>query len=190
VRRLVVIGYRLAGDVNGSHAFYGREDLKRCKRCNGLLAKWEESLVGLVLRMRRRCDISTTYDGVLVVSERFRAFCAENVLTGAIFVPLPDDPGFFRLDSKNIVEFDAERAGTRFINRCDVCGQFESVVGTRPFFLKPGSAIPDMGFARTDLEFASGDEKGPEILCGPSAGRMLNEAWRRKVLRGLDLLEV
>ena len=177
-----MLGYCLWCHFNDSDAFSDRDDVRRCKDCGQLTAKWKESLVGLKVRKRRNADISVTYDGVVVVSHRFKQVCEQNKLTGAVFLPLPSDPSFFRITSVKIVKFDPVPAKTEFENLCPTCGQYESVTRTKPLTLKKRSVVPDMGFARTDLEFASDDEKHPLLLCGVSAGKMLKEAG----LRGLE----
>jgi len=175
-------GYCLHCHFNDSYAFSDRDDVRRCKDCGQLTAKWKESLVGLKVHKRRKADISATYDGVTVVSHRFKQICEQNKLTGAVFIPLPSDPAFFRITSLKIVKFDPVPAETEFENLCPTCGQYESVTGVTPITLRRRSVVPDMGFARTDLEFASNDEKHPLILCGVSAGKILKEAR----LRGLE----
>ena len=82
--------------------------------------------------------------------------------------------------------FDAERRGTRFVNRCSSCGQYESIVGATPVYLKPGSNIRQNEFVRTDLAFGSEDEKSPLLLCGSVAARALKES----PLGGVELLAV
>jgi len=178
-----MIGYRLDGHDNGSHAFYDRPDVRRCAACGELLDKWNESLTRLRVRGRRKFDISATYDGVLVVSHRFRGACEANALTGLEFTSLPRDPDFSAINSPDVVQFDAERAHTQFINRCSTCGRYKEVIGPDPVSLKPGNTIPDRGFVRTDLEFASGDEKHPLILCGTTTGQILKQSG----LKGLEL---
>ncbi len=159
--------------------------LRRCATCGHLLAKWDETLTGLRIK-KRRYDISCTYDGIDVVSHRFKEVCETNNLTGLKFIPLPDDPDFFQIQATEIVPFDAERRGTRFEKQCPTCGHFESVVGATPVCLKDGAKIPEKGFVRTDLEFATDDEKSPLLLCGQHAGDILNAAK----LKGLDLAPI
>jgi hypothetical protein len=53
-------------------------------------------------------------------------------------------------------------------------------------FLKEGAVIPENGFVRTDLEFASHDEKSPVLLCGHLAAEALEHAE----LSGFDLVEI
>ena len=159
-----------------------RVGVRRCEACGELLAKWEEPLESLVVK-EQRFDISCTYDGVDVVSERFKSVFVEQNLRGLTFRSLSNSPSFYAVWATRVVEFDAERRGTRFENRCDVCGQHESVVGATPVYLKQGTNIEHDEFVRTDLEFASNDEKHPLLLCGDAAAAVL----RRSKLKGLDL---
>lgn len=142
--------------------------VRRCAQCGDLLSKWSESLAGLVLA-RRRYDLSITYDGIVIASHRFRSLCQDSGLTGLQFKPLPDDPDFVHVVATIIVPFDSVRRGTRFIRQCAVCGMYESVVGATPVYLQQGASVPDAGFARSDLEFGSDDEKHPLLLCGATA---------------------
>ncbi len=160
-----------------------RAGVERCQACGELLHKWEEPLSGLVVK-RRRYDIGITYDGIEVVSGRFKYVYEETELTGLVFRQLPDDPSFFSIRASRAVAFDAERRGTRFEKRCAICGHFDSVIGATPPFLKAGAAVPEREFVRTDLEFASDDEKSPLLICGEVAARSLTAAK----LNGLDIV--
>lgn len=155
----------------------------RCIECGELLDKWGETLTGLVLK-KRRYDISSTYDGVQLVSGAFRSAYEEAGLAGLEFRPLPDDPPFFAIRPTRAVAFDAERRGTRFSAPCPRCGIHKDVTGATPIFLRPGSNIKENEFVRTDLEFGSDDEKSPIMICGEIAARTLSDAK----LRGLDLV--
>lgn len=159
--------------------------LPRCKACGELLEKWSEPLNGLKLR-KRIYDMSSTYDGIRIVSERFRAVYSEAALSGLEFRELPNDPGFYAIRPTRAVEFDVERRKTRFLKPCPNCGRFESVVGATPVCLKPGVEIAPNEFVRTDVEFASGDGKHPLILCGDHAAGVLLGAK----LKGVDLTEI
>lgn len=202
-----MIGYSVYGQMNDSYAFREypelteyqkihqeivpdmsgelRSGLHRCETCGELLDKWNELLTGLKIK-RRKYDIASTYDGVTVVSQRFKDFVEVESLSGLVFQQLPDDPKFYAIQAEPVVKFDAERRGTMFENRCPVCGRYEEVIGATPVYLKEGETLPVRGFARTDLEFASGDEKHPLLLCDLEAGRVLKNAG----LKGLDLVKV
>ena len=199
-----MVGYCIDGQDNDTYAFResppltanqrihqeilpdmsgkARSGVHRCEACGDLLAKWDEPLIGVVVK-KRKYDIGSTYDGVTIVSERFKTTYESSNLTGLIFRQLPDDPTFFAIRALRSVEFDSERRKTRFINPCPKCGRFESVVGATPVYLKAGSEIGLREFVRTDLEFASNDEKHPLLLCGAAAAEALKNAG----LKGLDM---
>jgi hypothetical protein len=156
--------------------------VKRCETCGELTSKWDETLLGLVIK-KRKWDISTTYDGVTIATHRFKSIYHSHDLSGLVFRQLPDDRDFFAINALKVVEFDAERRMTRFINPCPQCGHYESVVGATPVFLKEGSDFEPKEFVRTDLEFGSIDEKHPLLICGEFAAKTLSDAK----LKGLDL---
>lgn len=172
------IHQELVPDMSGS----SHSGIRRCDTCGELLSKWDETLDGLVLK-KRNFDISSTYDGVLVVSKRFTTAYESSCLSGLSFRQLPDDPKFVAVSASRRVEFDAERRKTRFLNPCTTCNHFESVVGATPVYLKTGTIIGVEEFVWTDLEFGSNDEKHPLLLCGAIAAAAL----RKAKLRGLDL---
>lgn len=176
--------FTMYGHDNDISFFEGRDDVKRCDACGHLLAKWEEDLSIVSMPCRLRYDVSTSSDGVVVVSTRFRELYETTGMTGLRFISLGDNA--FAVQSTELVRFDAMRRGTRFVDKCGACGHYESVVGAAPAFLEQGTRVADMGFARTDLEFGSGDEKSPVLVCGDSAAGALREAR----LSGMDLEEV
>ncbi|HRI68290.1 MAG TPA: hypothetical protein PK156_28870 [Polyangium sp.] len=135
-------------------------------------------------RRKKKYDISGSYDGVDVASRRFKDLYERSGMTGLQFKELGDDA--FAIRATNVVAFDAVRRGTKFEKKCDACGIYESVTGATPVYLLPGEVVPDMGFARTDLEFASGDEKHPLLLCGEGVAKIL---WAAK-LKGIVLQKV
>jgi hypothetical protein len=171
----------LVPDMSGT----SHEGIHRCDRCGELTSKWDEPLSGVIIK-KRKYDLSLTYDGIPISSDLFRSVYAENNLSGLKFRRLPDDPKFFAIHATRTIEFDAGRRRTRFINHCQYCGRYESVVGATPVFLKTGSEVDEREFVRTDLEFGSGDEKHPLIICGQAAATVICDAK----LKGLDLIAV
>lgn len=165
----------LCGNDNWTFAFDGGPgQVATCSNCKGVLGKDTRSLAGIRIR-RRKYDISFTYDGACVVTEKFKTCCEASNFTGAQFRPLPDDPGFYILWPAEVVQIDAEAEGMQFEERCDECGRHKGVYcGT--VRLKSGSVVPAKGFAATDLWFAgisSYDERGPMLLCGDEAAKIL-----------------
>lgn len=119
----------------------------------------------------------------MIVCNLFKSVYTVENLSGLQFSQLPDAPHFFAVRAMRAVEFDAERRKTRFTTLCQFCGQYESVVGARPAFLKIGSVVEEREFVRTDLEFGSGDEKHPLLICGKTAAEAISDAE----LKGLDV---
>jgi hypothetical protein len=173
--------FRLSAQDNGLYFFRARADVKRCSACSGLVDKWSEDLASVAIPTRPKHDVSYSFDGVLVATERFKEAVEGAGISGCTFWPIQN--GLFAARPITAVQYDAVRRGTRFEGRCQSCGQYRSVVGATPVFLVPGASIPTKGFARTDLEFGSGDEKAPVVMCGDDAGDL-----RRTRLRGVELV--
>jgi len=166
---------------NESEAFVGSTTIVRCPACRQMLNKWEASF-GNFRVAKRGMDISCTYDFQVVVSKRFRDVYDAHGMGGLVFRDLPGDAEFWGIMAEQTVQFDAQRAGTKFLDRCEQCGRYEAVIGTKPCSLLPGEHVPPNGFVRTDLEFAAGDNKGPLLICGLEAGGTLKESKLKGVL--------
>ena len=175
------VNQELVSDMSGT----SHEGIHRCDRCGDLTSKWDEPLLGVIIK-KRKYDLSITYDGILISSELFRSVYTANNLSGLEFRRLPDDTQFFAIHATRAIEFDAERRKTRFIKPCQYCGRYESVVGATPVFLRAGSEVDEREFVRTDLEFGSGDEKHPLLICGKAAAKAICDAK----LKGLDLIPI
>lgn len=171
----VVHGYH-----NDLYAFYGRTDVPRCSACGGLIDKWNIKLLQIEVPVSLRKDVSMTYDGVTIVSARFVQVVTENMLRGLQFHAIGG--GFSVLLATRRVTFDSVSRSTKFENKCSECGQYMAVAGASPAFLYPPVAIAPDEFVWTDVEFGSGDEKRPLLICGDAAGTVL----RRARLKGLD----
>lgn len=177
--------YVLYGHDNDLYFFYERTDVRRCPACKHLLSKWDEDLTVVPIGKFRKYDVGSSYDGVTIFARRAKAIYEQAGMTGLRFTQLAH-PDLFAVQASATVNYDAARRGTRFDKKCDICGQFESVVGATPVYLKPNSYVSPLGFARTDLEFASGDGKHPLLICGDEAAAILKAAQ----LKGLDLEKV
>jgi len=175
----MALAFVLSGPDNDSYMLDGVE-VWRCGTC-GLPMDREVANPTFVLR-DRRWDLSYTYDGYCIVSERFHAALGDQ---DAIYRALPSEPDFFVLSSDRFVDFDAERRGTRFEDRCDECGRYRSVAGATPAFLTDPVPLAS-NLARTNVEFGTGDEQRPLLLVGTEAAARL----RADGLAGLSLLIV
>lgn len=162
-----------------------RSGIQRCEVCDELFSKWEIPLTGVAIK-NHKYDLSVTYDGLMVVSEKFISVYTKGNLIGLGFRQLPEDPSFYAIHTMNRVEFDAEKRKTRFINPCKECGRYESVIGATPICLKASATIQAREFVFTDLEFGSGDEKCPLLICGPEAAEVILNSK----LNGLNLFPI
>lgn len=128
---------------------------------------------------RKIYDMSYTYDGRCIVSVRFKEFCEREGYQGLKFKVFEREPNFFLLIVDNEVKFDSERKGTEFINYCNECGNYESVTGFSPGYLKDVYEELTEGLYRTDLLFGTGNSKHPFIIVAPETKRkMLRESLK------------
>ena len=171
--------YCIFGHDNDSYLFEGR-DVKRCNLC-GSITDRRCSLDGFKVQ-KRKYDLSTTYDGAFIGSQRFKDVYDKNEMRGLNFLKLPSDPDFYLVTIAEMVEFDSLRRETRFENPCKECCQYESVIGATPIFLKNKSIVREGNFYRTDLEFGSDDEKAPLIIISRESADILKKAN----LNGID----
>lgn len=150
-----------------------------CSQC-GWKKDWTYTRPDFDLR-KRKMDVSSTYDGATIVSDRVREVFTSHGVDESVFIPLPCEPGFYHLVPSCCVEFDAERRGTRFGRLCPTCGLHDTVAGVMPAFLKQ---LPvDGHLFRTDILFGSYNERSPLIIVSVS----LLDALQRGSFTGLDL---
>ena len=129
---------------------------------------------------RTSYEVSFTYDGRLIVSERFRQFCEGNALEGACFDLVNDRRKLYSLTSDRIVKFDANRREAEFSGLCDLCHQYEEVIGANPCFLENIDKPLLHGFYQTDLEFGSGAGKSAVLLVGTESKPLIEaELFKR-----------
>ena len=178
-----VVGYIIFGHDNGSHFFETPPPQGvLCPRCKSVL---NTAFRPARLNLRTKLDVSSTYDNVKVVSTRFRALCDDHMLPGLAFHPFQgQDAEYFFAEGTREVEFDAARRKTRFLHKCDRCGNFEEVIGVTPAYLRVPKPV-ERGFFRTNIAFGSGASKRPAVIVDIETAVML----KRHKLRGMDLHE-
>src|SRR6266446_13227 len=174
-----IVGYKIGGQDNDTHMFRDDSSLRKCEGC-GYRLDFSATNPQYCLN---KCsdDISATYDGQTIVSRAFKDFCERNEYQGIKFAVFENDPNHFHLVVLREVKFDAERRKTRFENLCPQCGNYESIVGAKPAYLLISEPL-DSGFYRSDLLFASGNEKHPLTLIGNETKAKLEAAK----LKGLE----
>jgi hypothetical protein len=159
----MIVAYYLSLADSGSHMFRDDSSLTKCRKCGYRLDFFAHN-PSYMLR-NTKYDLCATYDGQIIGSRAFKAFCENEGLSGIDFLSFDADDEHFHVILRNVVPFDAAKARTRFENLCEVCGNYESIIGVTPF-LKVSAPLAD-GIYRSDLLFASGNEKGPAEFAAP-----------------------
>ena len=177
------IAFVFHGHDNDSYMLQGCASLVRCPVCGELL---ERPRLVSAFQLRKKRDVSSTYDGYTIVSQKFIDEWQRIGGTGLEFEPLPEAPGFFVLEAFHEIAFDTDRRETRFEKLRTCCGRYHSVVGATPAFLKAPENLSPTRATRTDVMFGSGDEKHPLIIIPVEKGAAL----KRARLSGLDLSDV
>lgn len=167
---------------------YGKNGNPHPATCPTCGRKTDPEFVNAAFKATRRTwDISGTYDGYCLVSQRFRDFCSKQRWPGMSFVPLPSDGEFFVLRLSIVLPFDAERRQARFENLCPECGMHYSIIGATPAYLRGISEPITEGFFRTDLEFGSGPQQWPLIVVGiQTAEKLQKEKFREYALHAIN----
>ncbi len=144
-------------------AFYF-EDRKSpifCPVCGTLLDK---TFLPTGVRPRKRWDICSSYENRKIVTAVFKNWCEAHQFEGLVFRKVNEQPAYYSFEPSLVLRVDPKCA--RFLNKCDVCGNYESVLRSGPIVL-PDVVLPiENGFFRSDIEFASRWEKSPFIIVG------------------------
>jgi hypothetical protein len=151
-------------------------DLNLCPKC-GYRTDFE--YINSDFKVKRRTnDISYTYDGYCIVSLKFKEACVRYRFKSLLFVLLPGDNEYFHFIPSCVVEFDSEKRKTRFENKCQICGNYESITGATPAFIRSPLTAE---ICKSDLLFGSGNAKSPVLFVTEEAKINLE----RKKLKGL-----
>jgi len=173
----LLIGYEITPWFNNSwmtgscdKLYPELKDIPKCLVC-GYRTDFRYTNPDFKLR-RKSLDYSGTYDGVTIVSNKFKVCCEELGYNNLVFVPLPKAPGFFHFYiTDNFLTYSANRTE----KLCTACGQYESIVGPAIDLDNIHEPLED-GFYQSDLWFASGNEKRPVYLISPETMLKLKAA--------------
>lgn len=131
-------------------------------------------------------DMVFTRDGHDVTSQKFRDFCHRIGIPKLDLIKVNETPLLYDLRPRAVITYDVDCGPPRFENKCSQCGRYESVIGPKYSCLK-GAEFPILeGIYRTDLEFASGQEKHPIIIVGLATAELI----KKERFRGIVLNEI
>lgn len=174
-----IIGYKLSAVDGDSHYF---EDAPASVFCPGCGSCVDDGYVPRSLRVRRPVyDACYTYDCRLIVSQKFKDFHDRHGCGPSEFRLVNRRRRWYMFRPTQVLEFDAERGRTRFMEFCAVCRRHEEVVGPEVSLRNVRGPIRD-GFYRTDPEFGSGRGKHPLVIVGLATYPLL----LKEKLKGLE----
>lgn len=176
----MIIGYCLYGQDNDSWMLENGEPPQelKCQKC-GLLIDFDYS--NPFYRIKRKTyDYSHPYDIGNIVSAKFKEFCIREGYKDIVFKEFERSLGFFQFYASKVLKFDIDRSGTSLSKYCEVCKNYEEVIGSTPSFLS-NQAVLDEGFYRTDLLFGSRNAKNPIIIIDP----LTHQKIKREKIKGL-----
>ena len=187
----MIIGYSISGEDNDSfmcssadEILENMENLSVCSQCG---YRTNYFYINNNFKVSRRVyDLSSTYDGYTIVSRKFKEFCDRKGYKNIEFKELDKDPDFFALIALKVIEYDTDRNNPQYENYCEACSNYESVIGPSPIYLKGITEPLADGFYRTDILFASGNEKSPLIIIGPET----KEAILKEGFKGIDFEKI
>lgn len=156
--------------------------------CSACGSKLRRDMWNPAFTMKKvRYDLSITYDGFYIASDRFRIF-SDRLGLALSFLPLPAKPKypapFHLMESLDSVRIDTARSLPEFGRVCPACGQNTFIVGVVHCFA--GEDVSPPAICHGDLQFGDGFEKFHILL----VGEMLADALSRANFDGLHLSEV
>lgn len=178
----MIQAYSMITHFNDSSMFKNKNYVQ-CPKCNLFVKPTLDLDMNLVIK---KIDLSVTYDGVYIASNDFKVFCEDEKLLNLEFIRLNKHNDFWVFKTYNIVEFDAFKRGTKFIGYCEICSQYQEVIGLTPIFLKTKEKLIN-GIFETDLKFGSQNSKSGSLIAGvETAIKMKGKKFRRCYLKKIN----
>lgn len=165
------IGNVLFCHDNGAHFFHGAPTGVLCCNCRACL---DFHYSPETLKIETFYDFSQTQDNRLICSQRAKDFFLTYFDVRVSAVGAWRGNSLYHVSPKSIVPFNSLARGTRFVDHCDVCGSYKSIVGATPAYLAI-ERIGDRSFFRTDLVFGSYEEKASLNIVGLATAKDLHE---------------
>lgn len=160
----MTIGYGISGPDNDSYLNPDGWGKTICEVID--FVNNRENYVTEKFRVKRaNFNLSYTYDGGTIVSQKFRDFCLRNKYSTLKFYQLKKQKNLYLLKCTKIIAYDIEQRQTRFEEFQPDCQMYNSIAGATPICLSSKNKLED-GFYRTDILFGGGYEQSPILLIG------------------------
>jgi hypothetical protein len=164
------------------HILEGLTNIPTCDKC-GYRTDYRLNNVHFKLT-RKIYEFSYTYDGVVIVSLRFKEFCGRNGYNNLRFIELERSFGFFQMSVTNNVLPYRARLKEKL---CDKCGQYEEIIGPSIDEQKVHEPLKDQ-FYQSDLWFGSGNSKSPVLIVGEATKRKLEgEKFKNIIFKSIEV---
>ena len=131
---------------------------------------------------KKQFDVSSCYDGAIIVSDRFRSTYESLAGSNMRFVMLPVTPGFYHLKCDQPIALDYPAMGTVRSRPCSGCGRHLDVIGYSHIALLGTSHISSNELTLSDWCFGSNNEASRLVICGAR----LAEALQSVGIKGVD----
>ncbi len=165
---------------NGAHMLPDDDTGLVCPECTRLL---NCNYINPKFKVPKKCpDISHTYDGFQVVSQKFREIIETEGYQGVEFISIPACP-FFLMRVTNVLEF-SRPSELKFEDLCHSCGRYASVWGLLHVkVIVPFSGVCE-GLYRSDIEMGYRQSIAP-ILIVPEATKL---TLKKNKLTGVEAM--
>lgn len=146
------MAFLLSGDPFGVRIFAHPEEVKRCAGCKMPLDRWSEKFE---TDQRIKGDLAISFEGIWMVSKRFKAMYDAEKLEGIEFRSL--STGQFALIAKRRVITDPIKDAIQYVGRqCEVCGTYDTyLTGTFKPLPADGETIGERELVGSRQEYSS-----------------------------------
>jgi len=140
----------LSVEFNGRELLKSAKEIPRCGKCGWPIDKWSVSVDDKTIL---KSDISSSADGFIMVSPKFKAIYEGDALEGCSFRELPN--GHFVLVIHRAIQFDEDTLNLTKRGKCDACGKYEEMFGAAnaPKIAAQEPLIKPTEIVRSHLEY-------------------------------------
>ena len=131
-------------------------------------------------------DFLITYDGIRIVSQKFKNFCDERKYEGLTFLQFPKSPNYYYFRPNIIYPIDYQRTQPTYINKRNCCGQYDEVLMRINYKKKDFTPPSDDFIYRSYDMYGSKHGKSALIIIGLTTYKEMKKAK----LKGLCFTDV
>ena len=181
---MLIKGRVITASMNKQYAlqeYFDPNNRLKCPECNGLLDPYFRSLR---IDFKSKFDFSQTYEGVYIISLKFKEYILNSKYSNLIFYPVNERNDFFYFIVINsIAVLDRKKSAIKTGKKCKSCC-YPMVYGGAELFLVQNEPLSD-GFYVSDIYWRDGGSGNrPRILIGLET----YEKLKTQNFSGLDMV--